>query len=107
MPSDGYQARLPDGPVQALAFDVDDPTRIGRIGYVVHDGDGWRHYPYCIGRPFCRIPMQPPDPTYRVWVEYAGDTYYIEVDPLSTVEYLPLLTVVTEVLPTRDTGAQE
>lgn len=97
-PLNSYQAHLPDAPLQTVVL-IGDVAHIGRVGYMQHDGDEWRYYPYCTAVPVCQWPMQPPNPTYRIFVEYGGMMNYYEADPLDPAVDVKLWLVVREELP--------
>lgn len=94
----GYQAPLPDVPWQSVLL-VGERELVGRVGFVQHDGTEWRHYPYCTAVVACRWPMQPPNDTFRIFVEYGGAMNYIEADPLDPAVDVTLWEVRREVLP--------
>lgn len=97
-PLNSYQAHLPDVPLQTVVL-IGDVAHIGRVGYMQHDGAEWRYYPYCTAVPVCQWPMQPPNPTYRIFVEYGGMMNYYEADPLDPAVDVKLWLVVREELP--------
>ena len=93
-----YQAHLPDAPLQTVLI-IGERELVGRVGYLQHDGADWRYFPYCTAVLSCRWPMQPPNETYSIFVEYGGRMTYIQADPLDVaVEVYPWL-VVEEALP--------
>jgi hypothetical protein len=86
------QAAVPAGPTQSVTLQG-DAGLVGRVGFVYHNGAEWVHEPWCTAVLTCRWPMQPPNETYKIWVEYGSRSFYMAADPLAPVVPAPLFLV--------------